>query len=48
MAEYRVAITADLSKTEDYEGFRSFLETLYSQSEGCDTEKELEKLLAKV
>ena len=46
MAEYRVAITADLSKTEDYEGFRNFLETLYSQSEGCDTEKELEKLLA--
>ncbi|BCG24889.1 hypothetical protein TUM18999_30800 [Pseudomonas tohonis] len=46
MAEYRATVTADLSKTESYEGSRSFLETLYSASEDCDTEKELEIFLA--
>ncbi|PZW47271.1 toxin-antitoxin system YwqK family antitoxin [Pseudomonas sp. URMO17WK12:I2] len=46
MAEYRVTISADLSKIENYEDCRNFLETLYSESESCDTEKELEIFLA--
>ncbi len=46
MAEYRVKISADLSKIESYEGCRNFLESLYSASGSCDTEKELEIFLA--
>nr|WP_129591647.1 hypothetical protein [Pseudomonas sp. ZH-FAD] len=46
MAEYRVKISADLSKVENYEGCRNFLKTLHSASESCNTEKELEMFLA--
>jgi hypothetical protein len=46
MAEYRVTVSADLSKVENYEGCKCFLEALYSESESCDTEKELEIFLA--
>ncbi|WP_415845175.1 toxin-antitoxin system YwqK family antitoxin [Stutzerimonas zhaodongensis] len=46
MAEYRVTTSANLSKVENYEDCRSFLETLYVVSESCDTEKELEAFLA--